>query len=652
MTDDLMDARLRAAGEKWRTANTSSVDVPSEPAEELVIGPRGPRRSRWITAASAAVVAAALVVGGAVLVNNSRDNGGKPASVEATNALTSQTWVLSDAPATLTFAHDTMTLDDGCNIVTRHVQIAGNHLTFGSQLGRTSGCSRPGDRVQQIESILSGTVTWSVRDDSLTVRKTDSTTIGVLTFTSAQAQLAGTWTLVGPGTADRVTLLFKGDTVRSDDGCTKATYAVRVDGNQLTLGAPIGAVTTCTGPPTANVAGIGSGTVTWSVTANKLTITKQGVGTLVYQHVAATNDTPLTDTTWQLTEIVDKDNTQLAPVGTPNFTISADNHVAGSDGCNTFSGDVRVASGAIDFGQLAITEMACTDAGAMDTAGQVDAILTGTVDYAISADQLTLTKKGVGTLRYKALPSISPSVNTVITNTWLLTGTEVTSASGNSSSGSGSSAVGKSVLTFDGNGGFTLRHTCYTLDGKVTVADGTLEFDQVPTRVAVPCPSNAESKAGQDENDFVDFLLTNKVTWTIDGSGLKIADSRHAATFAAATGVDALVSPKWTLATIAHGSDANSPVSSAPPVVFQFAPDGVSDSDDNAASAAVTAGTIRLTSAWINGLVGHAGEPGLDLADSKFVYEKLLIGTVSWSIGGGKLVITHAGVGTLVFTRS
>src|SRR5205807_9718013 len=71
MTDEQLDARLRAAGEAWRAANDPSIAVPSGLDEPLMppgrSHPHGPRRTAVF--AAAAVVTAALVAGAGFLLS-------------------------------------------------------------------------------------------------------------------------------------------------------------------------------------------------------------------------------------------------------------------------------------------------------------------------------------------------------------------------------------------------------------------------------------------------------------------------------------------------------------------------------------------------------------------------------------------------------
>src|SRR3954462_8570335 len=95
MTDEQMDARLRAAGERWRNDNTTVVAVEEPVIEEPIqVVPGRLARRRWGLLASAAAVAAALVVGGTFLLR------GTPAGPTPTGdpaALEGHVWPLTDS---------------------------------------------------------------------------------------------------------------------------------------------------------------------------------------------------------------------------------------------------------------------------------------------------------------------------------------------------------------------------------------------------------------------------------------------------------------------------------------------------------------------------------------------------------------------------
>jgi heat shock protein HslJ len=235
--------------------------------------------------------------------------------------------------------------------------------------------------------------------------------------------------------------------------------------------------------------------------------------------------TPLVGTRWQLIAFAGRDGASHAADPRAFLEISSGDRFSGSDGCNGLSGRLTVGSASIDFRQAATTLVRCKGA----TASHVTAVLSGAVRYEISGARLTLTKPGVGGLTYRAA---TPGVAQLIGASWMLTSTQITQDGPNTSSGTAHSAVSVSVVSFDGDGRFTVRHRCYTDTGQAALAEGSAELSHVTLKWAVPCASNAETRAGQRENDFVDAVMTGHVTWSIERGLLTVAKANgHAAVF-------------------------------------------------------------------------------------------------------------------------
>src|SRR4051794_25466426 len=157
MTDEQMDARLRAAGEAWRTANDRPTAMPAvdtaiptvdtampavdtanaavDPATLLApAATRSPRRHRAALLASAAVVATALVAGGAFLLGRTSDDKHRVTNTDDAATLQGTTWRLLgydgdqrrvNSTATLYVdRHGQFVADDSCNLITGKVDSA------------------------------------------------------------------------------------------------------------------------------------------------------------------------------------------------------------------------------------------------------------------------------------------------------------------------------------------------------------------------------------------------------------------------------------------------------------------------------------------------------------------------------------------------
>jgi heat shock protein HslJ len=81
--------------------------------------------------------------------------------------------------------------------------------------------------------------------------------------------------------------------------------------------------------------------------------------------------------------------TPAAPNVEASLTFGKDGLVSGSVGCNSFSGDYKVKGGALIFGMLATTEMAC-DEPLMQQESAVFRVIGVTTSFKIEGDTLTL----------------------------------------------------------------------------------------------------------------------------------------------------------------------------------------------------------------------------------------------------------------------
>ena len=192
-TDDLMDARLRAAGERWRTATPpQSGRLVGAPAPvtlpDLVDRPR--RRAGWSVLASAAAVVALAAGLTAALVTRSNharpDIAGliyaKPVASKTTDrAALIGTWRLisvansKNAP-TVTFANDIISIQEPCHVVGRNVVVGDGTLEIGVLDGPASiNCVSK----REIGGTLTGRSTWLIKDGKLSITKGGTT----LTFT-------------------------------------------------------------------------------------------------------------------------------------------------------------------------------------------------------------------------------------------------------------------------------------------------------------------------------------------------------------------------------------------------------------------------------------------------------------------------------------
>ena len=186
LTDDDLDTRLRAAGERFRARA-------SEPAR--VTPPRHTRRRRMplLTAAASAAVVIGLVVAITQLTGRSAPHGG--AAPGHATPITGVHWHLTAAadakgnsvPVTgqveLFIDNATLTANDGCNAIGGPVQLRGNELRFGNLISTAMGCLGAGEQVRVVDAVLRDTVSYAIEGGTLTLTKPGT---GSLTYSGAK----------------------------------------------------------------------------------------------------------------------------------------------------------------------------------------------------------------------------------------------------------------------------------------------------------------------------------------------------------------------------------------------------------------------------------------------------------------------------------
>jgi heat shock protein HslJ len=215
--DDELDARLSAAGKRWRAANPAS-SAGREPDYAGVAAAAATRNpNRFVVAGSAAAIVVALV--GATVwiatrpshtVVNSTHAG--PVVAAPVTALDGPTWLLktitlygstADPASGTTISFDSGKVDgsDGCNHFSGHVTITSTKLSFADVASTAMGC--PGGLVPDTEKAVGAALQGSswrlVGSGKLVLTASDGTTLvytPALEPTETPADLVGRWQLV------------------------------------------------------------------------------------------------------------------------------------------------------------------------------------------------------------------------------------------------------------------------------------------------------------------------------------------------------------------------------------------------------------------------------------------------------------------------
>lgn len=114
----------------------------------------------------------------------------------------------------------------------------------------------------------------------------------------------------------------------------------------------------------------------------------------------------LAGTEWELTALL-RDGVELPArtAGVAVLRFDEGGAVRGTDGCNSFGGDVRIEPGTLLVGTLARTKAACPGSRVDQV---VTAVLDGTVSWAVEGTSLRLTRPDGQGLLYERKVSVRP----------------------------------------------------------------------------------------------------------------------------------------------------------------------------------------------------------------------------------------------------
>ncbi len=363
MTDERMDARLRAAGQRWRAGtdgDTALAEVP-EIDEELLAPPR--RRRTWLVAAAGAAVVA-LVAGLAIGLRGQPRHA--PPSAD-TAGLQGVVWLLQGAPGTRSTAtfyvgHDgNLVADDECRLIAGHASVTASRLTVSDPVVRYKGCTDqygPGF-YDSGTKLLRGSSAYSIDSSGLTIKRGS----GSLHFVPA-AKAVPPPSLDVPTLTDTTWRAPDGKTLRID--AASGTISGTICAGRATVAGPAVTFTGC-GPT-------GQGTYLASISGTALTLEAQTIDpgfsgmspqlTFQWEPTSAVIDpSALTDHIWTLDAVAGR------PASAGTLKI-ADGTAAVDDGCRSFTAPATVTRGTFTMRAHAPAHP-CSDA-----AGTVDSLLS------------------------------------------------------------------------------------------------------------------------------------------------------------------------------------------------------------------------------------------------------------------------------------
>jgi len=198
-----------------------------------------------------------------------------------------------------------------------------------------------------------------------------------------------------PGTQVRLT--FADGNLNAQAGCNIMGGTYTIDSERLRTTQMFMTEMGCDGPRQAQDEWLAAflGNMTFTLDSDSLVLTNGTVRLTLTDKEVVTPDQALEETRWVLDGIVSGDAVASVPIGVTASIRIAGGRVDLEAGCNTGGGAVEMTAETLTFGQIVTTDMAC-EAGPTSVETAVLGVLSGTVDYTIDADVLTLDAGNAG----------------------------------------------------------------------------------------------------------------------------------------------------------------------------------------------------------------------------------------------------------------
>jgi heat shock protein HslJ len=524
MTDDDLDGRLVAAGQRWRAGNPSiaTVDVDALDLVELGAEPIGSdRRVRWLAAGVAAVVVAAIALALALVPDDSN-----PAPTDTGAAvLKNSHWALSAFSSAdravsspiglgLSFTSDRVQADDSCNTLSGRVAVTDSSLRFGELASSAVGCaqSRTAQLATAVDAVLQGTVSWSVAGDALRI----STPTGAYLIYARQdpttgadpSKLVGAWQLsatVLDGRSStpnpRSQLEVSASSLIVGVTCQPITFSAKLgQGSMITRQLAQFAATCPSGSPTDSPQLlILPGALLWTLDGDVLTLSKPGIGSLTYVRVGE-GSAPLG--MWAISEM----NGRVVHLAGP-LVMRADAYSVRYF-CAIEVGALVVSGDKLSFNSPKTSQPVPCSSAADAADRQERAILSGPTTWHMSPDGLTIAKsRGTLTLHRVSGPEALPAT------LWRLTTIEQIT---NGATSARAALESEPPLIFVGGGDVRFGEC---VGSQVTIAATTMTFTQVWTDNGM---TSCARLTVQDSTFVMGRLLQGTVSWLMTGDQLII----------------------------------------------------------------------------------------------------------------------------------
>jgi heat shock protein HslJ len=451
-----------------------------------------------------------------------------------------------------------------------------------------------------------------------------------------------TWTLesVAGKPASSGNLVISHGVAHISDECGTTDHPVRIERGLLSVHGS-GPAKPCAASAAVDGILLSGSSVAWAVRGATLIIYGGGSQTFSLVYGTAKPQSSTLQGDWTITTIADSAGHARPATASAELRIAANGAVSGTDGCRSFTGTVQTNDASASFA-LTMQEPACAPRTER-TAGFVDRLFGGPVNFAVRDDQLVLARNGVGQASFTARPVNGDDPQLLTAHDWQID--TITYGSGHFRNGAASQDNG--FLTFTTHG-FEVQHTCSTVDGTAQLAPGIITLSRQISG-GHSCPPPVDQPYRDESAQAIDALLTGVVRWSVDGSVLTLTSGQGSLRAIGGIRSD-LTSATWRLAGTAQGATETTAVGS---VVLSF-PNGT---QIQLVRCYTSSGKLYLGDSSFSVSNFHttvalpcpSGPPGTQQQND--FLSRLFSGEVTWAIVGDTLTLSRDGVGQAIFVR-
>lgn len=669
MTDEQMDARLRAAGEAWRAAAAPVAEI--APAEPHALTPdvQGPRRRRTGLLASAAAVAAAVVAGGTVLLSNLSGNAHRAA--DTTAPLEQTVWqfvgygdhVDRQSFSTMYISSaGRLVADDECELISAQASPSAARINVSGVVERLKGCV---DTYQPAFGrgldLLKSDPEYAIGGGGLTIgtganamhflptRDLPAPTLDVPMFTDTDWRLVSATDAAGTTSGVGGDLLFRVQDGRytADEGCNKLSGELISAGSRADIQTVRSTTLPCPSPqPYEQViqAVFQRGTVDVQMRGAELTIKRDGAGSLTYKWVPsdpdATRPSALIGHNWQLSAVAGQ------PAAGSIGLYAGPAEITVTFGCGATGGTADIGPGTLHIDGISGGPAPGCSGDIGDQSATIDSIVAGEALWRVDDGKL-IVFGGTGAqgfaLVFTSSDPAQPADVPLTGTAWSLT--KILDADKHELP-----VAGDAKFQIDEGGHVTGNDSCNLLSGEAQLTGNTLDFGAGLGGTEIGCPTAQNATA-----EHIRAILSGRTQWTVDGDQLAITKDgvgtlvyRAASAPVSSTDPNDLIGVTWDLTTIESGTGPSAVAHSVIGDAGLRIDGGLQYTDGcNTYSGNATVGNGTLDVAVETGsgagCIGALGQQAEEIA-------AVLKGHLSWVIDGGRLTVTKDGTGALVFS--